>query len=88
MGRPKEVWKAFLGSVGLGYRPCRIVPAPGDAEGPYKVTITGDLDHQGRRMQMEFTPERAQWVAAALMEYAYKVHKLNQIYGKRQEIKS
>jgi len=86
MGRTKETWKAFLGSVGLGYRPCAVIPTPDDAEGPYKVTISGDLDHDGRRMEMEFTPERAEWVAHALNEYAAKVRVLNGIYGKKKEI--
>ena len=88
MGRTKETWKAFLGSVGLGYQPTYGVPAPEIAEGPYAVTITGDLDHDGRRMEMKFTPERAEWVANALNEYAAKARVLNDTYGKKQEIKS
>lgn len=85
MGRPKETWKAFLGSVGLGYQPSNVIPTPDDADGPYAVTITGDLNHDGRRMEMKFTPERAEWVAEALKEYAIKARELNKIYGNRKE---
>jgi hypothetical protein len=86
MGRTKTTWKAFLGSVGLGHQPTYGVPESEIAEGPYAVTITGDLDHEGRRMEMKFTPERAQWVAGALMEYAARAHNLNKIYAKRKEM--